>query len=67
MNPIYYVNDTLGTTLAVVTSERVEIAPITGFGKPVSAKVNIVPPPLSSPETSSVPQQNLPATEKGQN
>lgn len=36
--PVYYINDILGTTLAVVSSDRVEIAPMTAFGKPTGVK-----------------------------
>ena len=71
--PIYYINDILGTTLAVVTPDRVEIAPMTAFGKPrggsgapstISEPSPVTPP---SPETPSVPQQNPVAPVKGQN
>jgi len=36
----YYLTDILGTTLAVVHPDRLEILPLTAFGKPVQA----VPP-----------------------
>ena len=41
--PIYFLNDILGTTLAAVDKGRVQIVPMTAFGKPLKA------PPLSSP------------------
>ena len=71
--PIYYINDILGTTLAVVTPDRVEIAPMTAFGKPrggsgapptISSEPATGTPPSS--ETLSVPQQNPSAPVKGQ-
>ncbi len=71
--PVYYINDILGTTLAVVTPDRVEIAPMTAFGKPkggLGAPRAISEPAVtnpSSPETPSVPQQNPVAPVKGQN
>ena len=46
----YYINDILGTTLAVVHPDRVEIVPLTAFGKPVGSKSGaqqqILPEPL---------------------
>ena len=63
--PVYYINDILGTTLAVVAPDRVEIAPMTAFGKPVAAKPNI--PTQPSPETNSPTQQNPVAPVKDQN
>lgn len=36
--PAYCVNDILGTTLAVITPDRVEIVPLTAFGKPRGAE-----------------------------
>jgi len=33
----YYLTDILGTTLAVVHPDRLEILPLTAFGKPVQA------------------------------
>ena len=31
----YYINDILGTTLAVVHPDRIEIVPLTAFGRPL--------------------------------
>ena len=70
--PTYYVNDILGTTLAVIHPGGVEIVPMTAFGKPRGAtgtpspaSLNPTTPPsvpeTPSQETNSVNQQK-PAT-----
>ena len=51
----YYINDILGTTLAVVHPDRVEIVPMTAFGKPATAKPSAAV--SASPETNSLPEQ----------
>ena len=51
----YYINDTLGTTLAAVHPHRFEIVPMTAFGKPAAAKPGAAVP--ASLETNSLPEQ----------
>ena len=63
--PVYYINDILGTTLAVVTPGRVEIAPMTAFGKPLAPKPNSAD--SASQKPSSVIQPNPVAPEQSQN
>ena len=61
--PTYYLNDILGTTLAVVNADKIQIVPLTAFGKPRSSSptnnsnspiTNHAPPePTLSPENDS--------------
>jgi hypothetical protein len=41
--PTYFLNDILGTTLAIIHPDRIEVVPMTAFGKPLHR-----PPPLSA-------------------
>ena len=45
--PTYFLNDILGTTLAVIHPDRIEVVPMTAFGKPLYRSP--APPANSAP------------------
>ena len=48
--PTYYLNDILGTTLAVVNADKIQIVPLTAFGKPRgSSPTNNSNSPITNP------------------
>lgn len=56
----WFINDILGTTLAMVTPDRVQIVPLTAFGKPRAIQ-GTAPDAPRAPPTSLSPEQNAPA------
>mgnify|MGYP002393289946 CR=1 FL=1 len=52
--PAYFLNDILGTTLAVIHPDRIEVVPMTAFGKPLKK-----PAPAAQEEALPSPQTNL--------
>lgn len=46
----WYISDILGTTIARVTGDEIEITPLTAFGKQLAAPENLTPEPPISPE-----------------
>jgi YD repeat-containing protein len=48
----YFINDILGTTLAVITPDRIQITPLTAFGKPLAMKTgSSLTPETREPQT----------------
>ncbi|HEY5791655.1 MAG TPA: hypothetical protein VIS74_00055, partial [Chthoniobacterales bacterium] len=63
--PTFLLSDILGTTLAAIKPDRVEIIPLTAFGKPVNVLVKpatVSPNPLSSGSGNGVSQTVPPQT-----
>jgi YD repeat-containing protein len=51
----YYINDILGTTLARITPDRVEVMPMTAFGKPRGTNIANSAAPSAAPTLSPEP------------
>lgn len=56
--PSYLINDILSTTLAVITPDRVQILPMTAFGKPLKPRSAAAPGPATPPLS---PENDSPA------
>jgi len=56
--PVYYINDILGTTLALVADDQVKVTPLSAFGDPASLRQRGTPPLYT---TSSLPPASDPS------